>query len=293
MNHNWDHLRVFLALVRAGSPEAAGRTLKIDESTVRRRLAALQHEMGALLIERADGEWRCTRAGALLAERLVAIERDLRETAAQLNAADPALAGIVRIGAPDGYGSYVVAPALAHLQRDAPDLNIELLCYNSPADIARREVDVLVVTDPPASGRYRIRRLKSVPLHLYASADYLQHAGEPGSSAALSAHTLVGYDPAAEYAGPVIQRLRELGIAARPGIVCSTVVAQVRATMAGAGLCFLPDYMIESTQGLLPVLRDELELEIDLWLLVHSEIAGRGRVRAVVDRIINASSGVR
>lgn len=289
--HNWDNYRILLALARTGSPEAAGRMLRMDESTVRRRLNALQRETGAKLVERNGPGWRCTHAGNLLVDQAMAMEQGLREAETQLQDADPNLVGTVRVGAPEGYGSYVIAPAAARLQEAARSLSIELLCYNSPADIARREVDVLVVTEPPVTGNYRIRKLKSVPLGLYASRDYVRRNGAPHDREDLGRYSLIGYDPAAEYARSALRGLDAMRIAPRPGLMCSSVIAQQRAAIAGAGLCFLPIYMVEPAHDLVPLLADKLRLDIDLWLLVHADVSALDRVRAVIDVIAEASNG--
>lgn len=285
---NWDNLRVFLALARAGSPDGAGRTLRLDESTVRRRLAALEREIGASLIEKVEGAWRCTRAGAGLLAAAESIEGEIMAAEAQLDGADPSLAGTVRIGAPDGYGSHVVVPVLAHLQRRAPELLIELVTHGSPADISRREVDVLIATQPPDSGRFRIRRLRPVTLMMHASREYLARNGEIRSLDDLHRHRMIGYDPAADYADAAVRRLERLGVAMRPGFACSTVLGQARAASAGAGLALLPTYMVDPSLDLVPVLADEIAISLDLWLLVHADVARRGRVRAVMEAIAGA-----
>src|SRR5262249_25172569 len=60
---DWDGLRVFLALSRARTLAAAARKLGIDETTVARRLARLEKEMGASLLERAPSGLALTAAG--------------------------------------------------------------------------------------------------------------------------------------------------------------------------------------------------------------------------------------
>ena len=218
-------------------------------------------------------------------QRAEGIESEISDTIAQFDAHDPSLNGTVRVGAPDGYGSYVITPALARVQAAAPGIRIELVCFN----ISRREVDVLLVTDPPTAGRYRIRKLRSAKLSLYASRGYLARHGTPLSRADLADHTLIGYDPNSEYAHVAVRRMAQMNIAMRPGLVCSTVFAQLHAAIAGAGLAFLPTYVIEPSQALVQILPDEMHFEIDLWLMVHADIAQRARVRAVADAIFSAS----
>lgn len=286
---NWDDLRIFLALIRSGSPHAAGRQLKIDESTVRRRLSALERDLQMQLVERAGYEWRSTRAGDMLAEQAKVIERGIAETVTRFDADEPSLVGNVRVGSPDGYASYVIMPALIDLQRRAPELLIELLCFNSPADISRREVDLLLVTEPPTSGHYRIRKLPNVALGLYGSRDYLAQNGVPQSRNDLAQHWLVGYDPSSQYARVAVSRLTALEIGMTASITCNTLFAQLRAVQMGAGLAFLPSYVVEPHLGLERLLEGEIGIEIELWLLVHADVAARGRVRATVDAIVAAA----
>jgi DNA-binding transcriptional LysR family regulator len=287
---NWDNLRYLLALVRGGSPAGAARLLKVDESTVRRRLAALEQDAGAILIERDPLIWQLTRAGTTMLQSAEQAEQAIARAEAGLDANDPVLAGSVRVGAPDGIGSMVIAPALARLRRQAPELMIELVTHGSPADLARREVDLQLILERPSNGRHRIRKLRPVELKLYGARDYLDASAPIHSVADLACHSLVGYDPSSDFAGAAIRQLASAGIAIPPGLTCSTVFAQTHALAAGAGLALLPDYMITPEMDLVPVLPDTVSITIELWLLTHADVAGRARVRAVAEAIAMATS---
>lgn len=290
MLNSWDNLRHLLALARGGSPDGAGRLLKVDESTVRRRLAALEKEAGAKLFERNDGSWQLTRAGTMLLRSAEQAEQAIARAEAEIDGNDPALAGTVRVGAPDGFGSMVVAPALVRLQRRAPELVIELVTDGSPPDIARREVDLQVIVQPPEGGRHRIRKLRPVTLNLFAARGYLADAVPIGNVGDLAGHPLVGYDQTSDFAEAAVRRLTASGIAISSRFICSSVFAQARAVAAGAGLALLPGYMVDPAMDLVTVLPDEVSITIDLWLLVHADVASRARVRAVADAIANGAT---
>jgi DNA-binding transcriptional LysR family regulator len=285
---NWDNLRYLLALARGGSPDGAARLIKVDESTVRRRLTALEQEAGATLFERSPLAWQLTRAGTALLRSAEAAEQAIASARAALDADDPALAGTVRVGAPDGIGTMVLAPALARLRRRAPELMIELVTHGSPADLSRREVDLQLIVDPPDSGRHRIRKLRPVSLRLYAARDYLEDAPPIREIGDLVGHDFVGYDPSSDFAGTAIRHLAAFDIAVRPGFICSSVFAQARAAAAGAGLALLPDYMVAPDMALVPVLPDAVRVAIEVWLLTHADVARHARVRAVADAIAGA-----
>jgi DNA-binding transcriptional LysR family regulator len=286
---NWDNLRYLLAIARGGSPEAAARLLKVDESTVRRRLSALEQDAGAVLIERGPLVWQLTRAGTSVLRSAEQVEQAIARVEAGFDANDPALAGSVRVGAPDGIGSMVIAPALARVRQRAPELMIELVTNGSPADLARREVDLQLILEPPSSGRHRIRKLRPVMLKLYGARDYLAASAPIRDVADLAHHSFIGYDPSSDFAGSAVRQLASAGISVAPGFTCSTVFAQANALAAGAGLALLPGYMITPGMDLLPVLPDAVAITIELWLLTHADVAGRARVRAVADAIAAAT----
>jgi DNA-binding transcriptional LysR family regulator len=62
----------------------------------------------------------------------------------------------------------------------------------------------------------------------------------------------------------------------------SNLVAQTRATLAGAGLCVLPAFLAREEGGLVRVLADEVNLTRSLWLTVHQDLAELARVRATI-----------
>src|SRR2546421_5681701 len=109
---DWDGLRIFLALSRTRTLAAAARKLGIDETTVARRLARLEKEMGASLLERTPGGLALTPAGE--AGHAAAEEMESAALAAERRAlgADRQLSGRVRVTAPALLGRYFVLPAL-------------------------------------------------------------------------------------------------------------------------------------------------------------------------------------
>ena len=74
---NWDDLRFLVTLGREGTLAAAARRLAVDQTTVARRLRALEEGLGTALFEREEGLWRPTAVGARVLERAARIEEDV------------------------------------------------------------------------------------------------------------------------------------------------------------------------------------------------------------------------
>src|SRR6516225_3036857 len=109
---DWDGLRIFPTVCRARTLAAAARKLAIDETTVARRLARLEKQMGAALLERRSGGAVLTKAGE--AVRAAAEDMEVAALAAERRAlgVDEQLSGRVRVTAPEILGTYFVLPAL-------------------------------------------------------------------------------------------------------------------------------------------------------------------------------------
>ena len=70
----WSDFKVLLALARAGSVAGAARELQVDNSTISRRLAALEEALGAKLLIRGGREFSWTAEGRSADRRGEAME---------------------------------------------------------------------------------------------------------------------------------------------------------------------------------------------------------------------------
>src|SRR5258708_3839912 len=170
---NWNDLRFFLNLVRAGNPTRAAKLLGVDHTTVRRRIAALEEDLKVTLFEKHDDVYGLTPQGEKLLRSSEAIESLLVSATNEIAGADDALSGTVRIGAPDGLGSYFLAPRLAALRQQHPDLQVELVAKSRQFNLSKREADIAIVISRPAHGRHIIRKLIDCSLYLFASSPHL------------------------------------------------------------------------------------------------------------------------
>lgn len=289
VDHDWDNLRYFLALYRSETVALAARLLDVNEITVRRRIARLEENFSQPLFERVDGLHKVTTAGRELVEAAQVVESAVEHARERLSGHDTAPYGHVRVGAPDGVGNRVVAPALAKLQLSLPELTIELVTLPRQADLARREVDVAIVPmRPQGGGEHRIRAIKPIAIRLYGSRSYLEAHAPIRSTSDLASHRLVGYSSNADFREPLNGIAKQLGISNQASFSSMNILVQAQAVAHGAGLALLPIYAAESHPDLMVVLPDEILAHLPLWLMIHKEMAGLPRVRAVVAAIIRA-----
>src|SRR5262249_29137017 len=145
MSHpfDWDLIRSFLAVARAGKLTAGAQQLRIDHSTLSRRIAALEKSLGAKLFDHSVSGYSLTPQGEQLLVRADAIESSIVALDDQFNRSSR-VSGAVRIGAPDGFGTTVLAPAIGKLVTAHPELKIDLVAMPMVFSLSKREADIAV-----------------------------------------------------------------------------------------------------------------------------------------------------
>jgi DNA-binding transcriptional LysR family regulator len=272
---DWDDIRIFIAAARAGSGATTTQLLRLDPSTVGRRLASLESALKATLFVRSASGLQLTSTGARLLKAAIAAESAM-VAAARVSEPD-IIAGSIRISASEGFGGRVLAPALADLRLRHANLSIELIANPGFLSPLRREVDMAVTLSAPANARLLVEPLTDYELGLYAADSYLARHGSPANAADLTRFTLVGYVEDQIYA-PELRYLEEIQTDLVAQLASSSINAQREIIAAGGGIGVLPCFL---APGLTPVLPEQVRLTRRFWISTHREVANTARIRAV------------
>src|SRR5215475_7600426 len=124
---DWDHLKFFLALAESGSLTRASEKLRVDHSTVARRIEMLEQELGVRLVERLSRSYRLTAEGEKVRDRAREIESGIADIARLAQSVDSSPQRVVRVSGPPTFLSLFLAPRLLPLQGQQPGLRIELI----------------------------------------------------------------------------------------------------------------------------------------------------------------------
>jgi DNA-binding transcriptional LysR family regulator len=281
---DWDHARIFLAVARAGQFLAAARQLGIDHATAARRVSVLEEAMRAKLFERRTSGCVLTPAGEMFLSAAERIEAEMLRAQAELSATDMSVAGTVRIGAPDGFGTLFLAGRLGPLAAQHPGLTVQLAPVPRAFSLSKREADIAITIDRPEAGRLAVRKLTDYSLHLYASKAYLAEHGRPATVDALKDHVLVTYVQDLLFSADLNFMPDTFGADYRR-IECAGVVGQSEAVRAGAGIGILHDYHTAEHDDLEIVL-PELSFQRSYWLVTHLDSRNSLRIRTVSDFIV-------
>jgi DNA-binding transcriptional LysR family regulator len=280
---NWDDIRIFLAIARAGQILGAARRLGLNHATVARRLTALESDLRAQLLTRRPSGTELTRAGEeflLAAERM---EAEMLGARAAVGDASVSISGTVRIGAPDGFGVAFLAPRLGELKARHPDLTIELVPVPRSFSLSRREADLAITVERPDHGRLVAARLVDYSLGLYASKAYLEVRGAPQSSEDLAGHSLIGYVEDL-IASPSLNYSAEFSRDWKAGFLVSSALGQVEAVRAGAGIGILHCFIARAHPELVPVLPQK-DIRRAYFIVYHESMRTLRRITAVAQFI--------
>ncbi|SHE51010.1 ModE molybdate transport repressor domain-containing protein [Kaistia soli DSM 19436] len=280
---DWERIRIFLAVARTGQILGAARQLGLNHATVSRQLTALEGEVKAKLVERRTNGCQLTPAGEQLMAAAERAESEFLRVEAELSGASAGIAGTVRVGAPDGLGNYFLAAELGRLATEHAELIIQLVPLPRTFSLSRREADIVITLDRPASGRLVVRKLTDYSLGIYASDDYLARLGPIRSEADLSGRLVVTHVEDLAYSRALDYAAKLAHVSSRR-YECGSVVGQVEAVRAGVGVGILHDY----TAALYPELRrllPEIAFRRSYWLTSHPDTHATRRVAAVADYI--------
>ena len=283
---NWDDVRVFLAVARAGQFVAAARSLKVDHATVARRITALERALNARLFDRRTTGVLLTGAGTRFLASVEQMETTLLHAQSELTDQDVELSGTVRVGAPDGLAAYYLANRFADFTERHRAITIQLVPVPQVGPLSRREVDIAVVLEKPEAGRFVARKLTDYAIGLFASADYLKRHPHPHRREDLAGHALVGYVEEFNYS-PALDYVAELCGAVPIRFQCASAVGQLEAVRAGVGIGALHDFIARRHPELVRVL-PESGATRTYWLVEHEDTRGIGRIRAVHDFLVDA-----
>lgn len=279
---DWDDLRVFLAVYRLGSLSQTARRMRLDHSTVSRRLAQLELSLGGALFERQRSGLKATELAATIhahAETMEGAMIALRESLGG-EAREPS--GSVRVAMMEGIGSMFVARRLKPLHDRHPKLRVELVTSPSHVNVSRREADVFLSFFKPAGRGLHSHPVGTFRLSLYGSDAYFSEHGRPASVTELADHRFCGYiDDLVQV--DAVRWLDEVITNPQLSFQSNSMIAQMTAAASGAGLVLLPRFSVVRESELQPVLEDEVRVSREIWISVHHDLQYSTRIRTVID----------
>nr|WP_317402602.1 LysR family transcriptional regulator [Plesiomonas shigelloides] len=281
---NWDDAKIFLALYRERSLRAAARVVGVDQATIGRRIAAMEHGLAATLFLRTSQGYVLTPVGEAVLASAEQMELAAMDFVRAAQGVDNRLVGEVNVATTDTLGIDFLLPALRELHRHHPDIRVILNTSTQVANLTLREADIAIRSVKPTSPDLIIRKLASWPIGLYASAEYLARQGMPEQGNGFAGHSLVVYEPHWQNSR-TLTMLDEPADGAKIAAGVNTSLMLRHALMTGLGLGEIAVPLAEQV-GLVRVWPErQLQKPYEVWLVMHRDVQHAARVRAVIKAI--------
>lgn len=240
-------LRVFVRVAERGSFSAAGRDLRVTQSTVSKAITALERAVGARLVNRSTRRVSLTESGSRYYERCRQILADLDEADAAVSESGITVTGALKIAAPVPFGLMFVAPRVARFQARHPSLDIDLDLNDQPLNLVEQNVDVAIRLGHLTSPGLVARKLGESPFVVVASPLYLSLRGTPRTPKDLTRHNCLAYTL---QAGSTVWAFKGKettdSVTVAGNYRSNNLLAVKDAAIAGIGIAQLPLWMVDA-----------------------------------------------
>ena len=275
-NLNWDDLRFFLAVARAGSIRGAARQIGKTHATVSRHVQSLQAALASPVFERRKQGQFLTELGKRILPLAEQVENAVAEIDRAAFSADSGLAGPVRLSLSESlYLSLLFRPIEAFMAR-YPMIDLEMIATDNLSKLAWREADVVVrITQNPPDAAFG-RKVAQSPLAVYASRGYLQSRPKRD-----------------RWISQTYEAARAPVIPARVVARADTAALAVRMMQMGRGIGMLPCYIGDTDPELMRLTEVDPIPDMQIWILTHDDLRQNPRVRVLMDHLYLAFGNLR
>ncbi len=268
---DFDDLRLFLALARAGSFAGAAERLRLDPTTVSRRLRRAERRIGAALFHRGRGALSPTEPGAALLPAAEAAERAAERAFATVTTRQTRVEGRVRVTSVPIVVNRLLAPAAPAILARHPGLILELIPDRRDYSLTRREADIaLRLARPAREATARCRRVGTLHYGVFGGLD-APWAGYIGEMDDLPQARWTGAQPGGDARVRVADAETLIALARRGAVRAAVPIGLAP-----------PD--LDRCPGTPPAR--------ELWLIAHPDTADLPRNRVVADWIAELCGGL-
>jgi DNA-binding transcriptional LysR family regulator len=281
---DWNDVRYFISVAREGSTLAAARALRTSQTTVARRIAALEEALGVPLFEKRQAGYSLTPAGHELLGRAKELEHSANAFADGAAAHSRDVSGTVKLTTEEVYAITLLAPMLRELHERHPDIRIELDTSQQVRDLGAGEADISLrsTKDEQQPAGLVGRQLCIDDWSLYCSRDYAARHGVPATLDDLKKHAFIG--GGGGHLWIYYQAwLKELGLEQQVAMHHTTSGGLLSGVRSGFGIAVLPCVVADADPELIQCIPPRTKHGRVLWLFTHERCRHTPRVRAVID----------
>jgi DNA-binding transcriptional LysR family regulator len=277
---SWDDFRYVKAIAEARSLAGAGARLRVNQSTVFRRLAQIEEHLGSRLFARGRAGYALTACGEQMVELAERMWADIIDFERRVKGDDPRPSGELRITTSDALLRHLLSAVFVAFRRAYPEITLNIVVSNQRFNLTKSDTDVAVRAtyhNPEPLAGLRIARIAWA---VFGAAAHAAESFDPARDS--RRHDWIAFADAAAITRAT-KWLQEHADQGRIVYKINTMVGLAEAAAADAGLALLPCYIGTVVPGLAQLSQPLPDLESELWLLTHPDVRNTARVRAFLD----------
>ena len=280
--YDWNDLKAFLAVAETGSTLSAAQALRVSQTTVARRIAALEAATSLNLFERRQAGYALTPVGEAMLASAIAVRDAANRFGEAAGARSRDAGGTVSVTTMEIFAVTILPPILRDLRAAHPAIHIHLDTSDEPRDLAAGAADIAIRSSKQPTGAGLVgRRIADNPWTLYCSRDYADRHGVPHSREQLATHPFIG--GGGSVWEPYQAWLKQYRLEESVVMQYDSGSGLLAGARAGMGLTILPAFLADREPDLIRCIPPKSEDTTGLWLLTHERLRHVPRVRLVLD----------
>jgi len=291
----FQEMRVFSAVVDAGSFVAAAAALPASKAAVSRYVSELEQRLGVRLLHRTTRRLSLTEEGEVFHARCREILSSIEASEAEISTRTGSASGLLKISVPLSFGVKHLAGLWAAFMTAHPQVSLDVNLSDRAVDLVDEGFDLAIRIARLPDSSLISRKIASTRLVLCASPRYLRRRGKPRDPLALREHDVIAYTLLAmgdqwSFDGPdgpvtvkVAPRLRS-----NNGDTC------IAAALNGAGVILQPTFLVSehlAAGTLVELLPRYRSIELGIFALYPSRKFVAPKVRLLIDHVSRAFAG--
>ena len=276
---DWEDVRYFVALARHHTLSATSRALRVNHTTVARRIASLESLLGRVLFDRRADGYVLTAEGKAVLNEASAMDEAALSVLRRADAGSE-LSGLVRLAVGRVLAEQFLIDRLHSFHERYPAIDLEVIGGSRVVSLARREADIALRYGSPQDSELLARRVARIAFGYFASPAYRDklNAGQRPA--------FIGFDAKSDFIPEASWLARQFGNQ-RFSFRTNSQMTQAAAARAGYGVALLPKYIAANDEpDLVQLPMGDCPPERDVWLLIRRDLAKVPRVRAVADYLV-------
>ena len=189
----FQEMRVFAAVVDAGSFVGASNAIEMSKPAVSRHVQDLEARLGVRLLQRTTRKLSLTEEGAVFYARCKDLLANVDEAEAEITSRTGEASGLLKVNVPVSFGIIHLAPLWAEFMARHPRVRLDVTLSDRVVDLVDEGFDVAVRIARMPNSSLISRKIAATRMIVCATPAYLKKHGTPKHPADLVAHTVLAY----------------------------------------------------------------------------------------------------